>query len=264
MSGVSRPWLVVCGWLLTALVCSGQLTNRLGRLSVDLPMPPPSHVLDVGGLFDRYPEQLAEISKMLRELEDRHEVPVYLVVYAGLLRGGVTERATEFFDTWIGVDRDGLVVVCDADAGKLDLGLPMASPKSGEEGGVLVSRLTDAEIIPISMELQKMLEGREDPQDYLVEMTRHLTTRLDGVLSVPRSDGLDRETWMIGGLTLLVTGVVLMVGWFTSRRLQGAEERAREQFFFPDVLVGVRLGAQYGGGRVAVKTFGKNRDAGEE
>ncbi len=254
--------LVTCCWLFGAAACPGQLTDSLGRLKVDLPMPPPSHVLDVAGLFDRHPEKLREISGMLRDLEAKHGVPVYLAVYGGLLRGGVTDQAKVLFDTWIDEGEDGMIVVCDTDTQQLDVGLPVASFRRMEDDAAMMSRLPDVEVIPILFELKEKLAGREDRVDYLVEMTEHLTMRLDEVLSVRRGGGLDRDSWMIAGITLLVGGGLALLGWLASRRLQGAEEKAREQFFFPDVLVGVRLGAQNGGGRVAVRSFGKGSGEG--
>ena len=250
-------------WLCGAVACPGQLTDSLGRLNVDLPMQPPSHVLDVAGLFDRHPEELAEISGMLKSLKEKHGVPVYLAVYAGLLRGGVTEQSKLLFDTWVGEGKDGLVVVCDTDSKKLDVGMPLANFAELENGEMLLSRLPDSEVIPILLELEEKLAGRENRVEYLTDMTEHLTARLDGVLSVERKTGPDAEAWKIAGITLLAVGVLGMLGWLASRMMRGADGKAREQFFFPDVLVGVRLGAQCGGGRVAVRRFGKGKASGE-
>ena len=250
-------WLCVAVvWLLGLMPSHGQLTDSLGRLNVDLPKPPPSHVLDVAGLFDRHPEEFAEVSGMLKALERKHGVPVYLAVYAGLLRGGVTEQSKLLFDTWVGEGQDGLVVVCDMDSKTLDVGMPLAIFAENENGEIMVTRLPDTEVIPIFLELREKLAGRTDRVQYLVEMTEHLTTRLDGVLSVERKTGPDAGAWMIAGVTLLAVAVLTLIGWLASRMMSGADVKAREQFYFPEVLVGVRLGAQCGGGRVAVRKYG--------
>ncbi len=251
-------WLLALVWLSGATLCPAQLTDSLGLLSVDLPKPPPTHVLDVAGLFDRHPEELKKISGQLKSLKKKHGVPVYLAVYSGLLRGGVREQSKLLFDTWIGEGRDGLVVVCDTDSQKLDVGMPLANFAALENGEVMVSRLPDAEVVPILLELKEKLAGRKDRVDYLMEMTEHLTTRLDGILSVERKTGPDAEAWKIAGITLLAVGVLTLLGWLASRMMRGADVKAREQFFFPEVLVGVRLGAQCGGGRVAVRKYGEN------
>jgi hypothetical protein len=141
--------------------------------------------------------------------------------------------------------------------------MPLASFQELENGEVIVSRLPDEEVIPILLELKEKLAGREDGVDYLVELTAHLTTRLDGMLSVERSTGPDKAAWIIVGITLLAVGVLGLLGWVASRWMRGSDVKAAEQFFFPDVLVGVRLGAQCGGGRVAVRHFGAGRKAGE-
>jgi hypothetical protein len=119
-------------------------------------------------------------------------------------------------------------------------------------------------VIPILRGLKQGVAEREDRVESLVEMTRHLTARLDAVLSAERRSGLDSGAWMIAGITLLASGALMLLGWLVSRRLRGVEEREREQFFFPDVLVGVRLGAQCGGGRVAVRSYGKKKSGGEQ
>ena len=62
---------------------------------------------------------------------------------------------------------------------------------------------------------------------------------------------------------LLVVGLVITgMGIFVHRRMRVVEERAREQFFFPDVTVGSRLGAPFCGGRQSVVDFSRRQAAG--
>lgn len=261
-----RLWRGACflvlAWLLGTTAGPGQLTGSFSG-DADRPKPPPSHVLDVAGLFDRHPDELAIISGMLKSLEEEHGMGVYLTVHAGLLQGGVEGQARRLFDTWVGEGTDGLVLVYDMDSRELDVGRPLAALTRMESGEVLVSRLPEAELMPILLELRAKVADREDQAASLVEMTGHLATRLGALLSLERKTGPDAGAWKIAWITLSAGGILALLGWLLNRVVRGADVRAREQFHFPDVLVGVRLGAQCGGGRVAVRRYGEQQ-RGEE
>ena len=74
--------------------------------------------------------------------------------------------------------------------------------------------------------------------------------------SVSANPGISRVLRIITGLAAaLVFGSALL---FLFHRLQERlERRSSEQFHFPDVTVGCRLGARQGGGQVAGISFGK-------
>ena len=113
--------------MIALLTAEGLAANSLAAGGLNMPLPPPSHVLDAGQVFTRHPEKLEEISKSLKALEEQHGVPVYLAVYSGLIRTSVARQSKDLFDLWVGDDKDGIVVVCDTDHSRIDLGLPKAS-----------------------------------------------------------------------------------------------------------------------------------------
>lgn len=233
----------------------GRAANRLAGGSLEMPVAPPGHVLDAGEVFVRHPDKLEEISTALKEIEKEHGVPVYLVVYSGLIRTSVTRQARDLFDLWVGPGKDGIVVVCDTDEARVDLGLPTTSYDSlGEDPHI--SRLPDSEIVPIVRELKRDVDGTAEPVVYIPKMVEILTARLDEVLSVEKAKGWkDASSWKVGLATILLGILVGVIGFWVSRYLRLAEEKAREQFFFPEVLVPSRLGANFGGGKVAVVQF---------
>ena len=237
----------------------GRASSSLAGGALEMPMPPPSYVLDAGDVFARHPERLAEISKALRELEKKHGIPVYLAVYSGLLRTSVSRQAKDLLGLWVGDNKDGIVVVCDTDDARVDLGLPKASYYSMNDESLRITRLPESRIVPIVRELKREVDGNADPVDYLPVMTGILTIRLDEVLSIEPTSWLDDSVWKIGMVTVTVGVLLGTLGFWVSRFLKQSEEKARENFHFPDVLVRARLGANFAGGKAAVLYY-----AGEE
>lgn len=242
--------------VLTAfLSVEGRAQSSVAGGSLEIPIGPPSRVLDAGEVFHRYPEKLKEISASLKQIEKTHGIPIYLVVYSGLIRTSVTRQAKDLFALWVGPDRDGIVVVCDTDEARVELGLPGASYRSMDDERAHISRLPDSHIVPIVRELKRTVDETAAPADYIPQMVDILTTRLDAVLTVEPRGWKEKATWKIGLVTIGLGALVGVVGFWVSRFLKQAEEKAREQFLFPDVLVRSRLGANCGGGKVATGHF---------
>lgn len=251
------------GWMagaalftLTMLAGEGRVTSALASGSLEMPMPPPSHVLDAGEVFARHQEKLEEISTALMQLEKKHGVPVYLVVYSGLLRTSVGGQAKDLFDLWIGDDKDGIVVVCNTDDARVALGRPRANTPSRDDEQPWMTRLPESRLVPIVRELKREIDGGADPVNFVSQVAEILTTRLDELLSVEQKGWRDGSAWKVGVATVGVGVLLGALGFWMSRSMKHAEERAREQFYFPEVLVRSRLGANCGGGKIAVVHYG--------
>ncbi len=239
-------------FMLTLLAGQARVTDALAGGSLEMPLPPPSHVLDAGDVFARNPEKLVEISKGLKQLEKKHGVQVYLVVYSGLLRTSVAGQAKDLCDLWIGEETDGIVVVCNTDDARVALGRPRATFHSTEDEPLRMTRLPDSRIVPIIRELKREIDRDADPADFVSQVAGILTTRLDELLSVEPTGWRDGSAWIVGVATVVVVVLLGALGFWISRSMQHAEEKARERFYFPEVLVRSRLGANCGGGKTAV------------
>lgn len=254
---------VALGFLL--LAGEGRAVDTLAGGGLEMPLPPPSHVLDAGDVFARDPEKLAEISTRLKELEKKHGVPVYLAVYSGLIRTSVARQSKDLFDLWVGEGKDGIVMVCDTDDSRIDLGLPKASHFAMDDERSRMTRLPESRIVPIVRELKRDVDRSADPVDYLPEMTVILTTRLDEMLSVKPTSWRDGSAWKVGMVTIAVGIFLAVLGFWVSRFLKQSDQKERESFHFPEVLVRSRLGANCGGGKVAVMSYAEiGESAGEE
>ncbi|NNM29375.1 MAG: hypothetical protein HKO57_07635 [Akkermansiaceae bacterium] len=235
----------------------GQLRSGLegGPDPADLPPAPDSHVFDSAELFKRDPDTFRQISERLTGLREKHGLPVYLAVYGGILTGGVSDRAEALYATWVGKGNDGVVVVCDTDTRSLDMGLPPASHHGISVDEDRLTRLPDYKMIPIMRKMQVELNGEEDQVLYLDRMTEILAEDLDALLSARREGLRDVSTWKFILAVLVVGAVLAGLGVLGHRFISNADLRARQRFYLPDVMVGSRLGAPCGGGRVSESSF---------
>jgi hypothetical protein len=229
--------------------------------SESLPAAPGGMVLDEAGLFDRDPEGLAKISSRLLELRDEHDLDVYLVVYGGLLDTTLEKRTQQLYDLWIGRENDGLVVVWDSDTGLLDFGIPTAGYYDIDGEGGPVTRLPDHRLRPVLNEVMASVEGIEDKPAYVDRLSVVLVTRLGWMLRKDQPQG-GVSAGSVAIATVLVGGALGMLGLWAGKLLRNSEVEAARECYFPDVLVGARLGAAFGGGRIAVVDY--NREEPEE
>jgi hypothetical protein len=250
-----RWYLAVAVWMAACEAAPAQLPRGFGGGAVGLPEAPESHVLDAAGLFKRDQEKLTELSRGLLELEQRHDLQVFVAIYGGILSGGVTNRAQELYDAWIGGGKDGIVVVCDTDTRALDIGLPQASFSGVVEDGGPTTRLPDYRMIPIMRRLQAELSGEQDQVEYLDQMVTLLVVELDRVMSAKPAGLAARSTWQFILLVITIGLLLAGLGLVGQRYLRRADQKARERYYLPDVLVGSRLGAPCGGGRVSEAAF---------
>lgn len=83
-----------------------------------------------------------------------------------------------------------------------------------------------------------------------------LATRLDWLLA----DGAPRRgisPGKVAAATLVLGGVLGGLGLWAGRFVRKGEVEARKQCYFTEVVVGARLGASFGGGRVAVVDYSR-------
>lgn len=227
----------------------------------EIPPAPEGRVLDEARLFAREPERLAEVSWRLETLVQEHRMPVYLAIYGALIDGRIDQRSRQLHEAWIGEGQDGVVVVWDSDTGDLEFGLPRATYyDAGLEPG-WTTRLPDQRLRPVLDEVRAGVEGVADKKDFVERLTEVLASRLDQMLE----QGGERRGGSTGTViagTVVAGGLLSLLGLWAGRFKKRVEEAPRRKCYFPDVLIGARLGASRGGGRVAVVDF--NREEPEE
>lgn len=251
--------VVLVGLFLTAPL-GAQISDSEARALAKLPDPPSDHLLDVGGLFERHPERRQIISERLLKMETEHDLPVYVAVYAGLIDSTLSRRARLLYDKWIGPDRDGLLLVYNTDTREREIVTPRNGHASLRDGEGILSRLPAYQMIPILAELRATLKGVEDRVDFLDRTTEILVARLDELLRERPAATGDRFVLGLVAVVLVIGLVLTLFGVFANRRLREADERVRERFYFPEVTVGIRLGAPFCGGRLSVVDFSRNQN----
>lgn len=221
----------------------------------ELPPAPPTFVHDGAGLFDRYPERLQTITTRLQEFQAQQNLPFYIAVYGGIIDSYILRRGRLLHDKWVGPGQDGIVLIYDIDTNDYEVVLPSSGQADSEQEDEFLSRLVDYKMIPILADLKVALAGEKDRVEFVDRSSLHLTERMGVLLTETTEEKNSRSTTyllvgMLGGALLL--GAIVFVFY---RRFRRVEKKAREQFYFPDIRVGTRLGAPFGGGRSSVVTY---------
>lgn len=254
--------VLVVGMVLWCGFLAGRLPGQaLGEedSGLALPPPPPSRVLDDAGLFLRAPERLEKISRRLSELHRDRGWSVYLAVYSGLLGMKPEEQASALHAAWNGGSSEGLVIVYESDTRLVAFGRPLDVPAAGD-GGQLAKRSGLA-----AFELAAALSGAMDaalsktlPVDQVEGLVFGVADQLDAALARKTAPerSLDRLRFaliVVGGISVI--SLLALIG----ARFAGRSERHRRRIHrFPEVAVGTRLGAPFGGGRVIARRFRGN------
>lgn len=179
-----------------------QVPDAVTREINALPEAPLNYLLDEGDLFGRHPHQFEMIAERLVAFVSAHDLPVYVVVYAGLMDSNLIRRANFLFDKWIGPEGDGVVLVYNSDTMEYQLVLPQKGLASFRDGQGSPARLLEFQLSPIDRELEVTLDGVEDRIDYLNRTTEILCQRLDEILSQePPGAQPDRRSFLheLGG-----------------------------------------------------------------
>lgn len=231
-----------------------------------LPPAPQGHVLDEADLFREYPERLAEVRKSLLNLEDVHGYPVYLAIYYNVYDGNLKKRAETLHQAWIGDEKRGMVLVYQLDpvVGEVDpvLGVnnPVASYFRGSHldvdaktrMGVIPGQDVAAMLARVFIEAQK--KG-SDSEAYVGAIAFGLEREMNSYFEVEPVKWSDRGNLKLMGVFLGTIAVLTLLGALVWRSFARADARSSKIYCFPDVRVGRRLGAPYGGGWVSEKTF---------
>ena len=150
-------------------------------VGAELPLPPSGRVLDEAGLFDRKPRKLEVISQRLNGFVEEHGLPVYLVIYGGLIGEQIDQRSRQLHEAWIGRGQDGLIVVWDSDTGELEFGLPRATYYDAGLRDGEVTRLPDQRVRPVLDEVRAQVEGIAGKTEYAERVSEVLVAQLDGM-----------------------------------------------------------------------------------
>jgi hypothetical protein len=226
---------------------------------------PKVHVLDDARIFSSEPARLAALEARLREIEVKDHFPVYVAIYDTLIGTDVKERSQELQRRWVGSDAPGMVAVVETDSGNVSLGVHPVKHfelQSGAElpniGPLDFTLLEQDSISRLVQERAGSLKDRRAKVEAVVngladEVGRNLAAR-----QAPASNTAHIRTLVFtaGLVVAAILSGLLALAW-----LRRSDTRARQRFIFPDVNVGIRLGAPYGGGKISSRSFSEPPDS---
>ena len=215
------------------------------------PAIPASHIHDVVSLFDQDHEVFERISGRLRDFQSRNGIPLYLAIYSSLMFEDAGEHGRFLFDTWIGPEGDGVVILFCTDSRKLEVILPMEGARI--DGAPRSTLFSDYRAQSVVNNLAGMKSEGTSRIDFLDGYTGKLVRHLDALLAEEAKTKPSR--WRFVFLLVAIGGVLAGLVFFVRKILGGASARSREEHYFPEVEIETRLGASHGGARVNVLSY---------
>jgi len=237
---------------------------------LDMPSAPASYILDEAGIFAREADKFHEISAWLARIDDEHNFPIYLVTSENFTTGSLNDIAQDYYERWLKHPNDGLVIYYDRDTKERGVGRrkPDSSEKAYDdmvekEGGTVKSNIPDYLVEDAFSKVEEVLsnkkEAKELPEghaDFLHIIMKNLTMEFSETLTKKKAAANDSGGWSVIWwiLPLVLLGAVAC--WFFQVRQQKTLINASEEYWFPKVLIGTRLGAKFGGGKGGEISFG--------
>ncbi|MEM1082994.1 MAG: TPM domain-containing protein [Verrucomicrobiota bacterium] len=240
-------------FLLLALPLAGQ------DFEVQPPPPAPEgRILDDARLFALKPEALEALSARVSDFSERTGYEVYVAIFNSLIGSDVTEQSRLLQEAWIG-ESAGVVLVMESDSAKYELGWsqrPDAVAESGERRPLLDDEdLAPQERVRIIADLSRRRSAKKDSMESAESLITTFLDSLDRAFEKP--EGKEQPRWRFRVL-MLGTGLMacmLLLGLLIGAWIRRSDRKVEERLIFPEVTVGMRLGAPCGGGKISSRSF---------
>lgn len=234
----------------------GQLNLALTRAR-DYGDPPESRVYDPDNVFRLHQEELQEISVALKELKAKHDFDAYVIVFSGLIGSNVVIEGEAAHQKWLAPENDGLIFTIDIQnpgGGDTGRSRQLYAGDFMERG--LMPRILMADLEDLIGQASETMGGdapmEEKIRNFTLKISELIADRLQANKEAePGKEALDFMGWM--ALAFLGVGLLMAI---LSKVLGRAQEKAARVYRFPDVLVGERLGAPNGGGKITWTDYG--------
>lgn len=226
-----------------------------------------SFVQDEAGIFVRDAALKGQVSSHLQELNDKYGLPVYLMMSESFLTSSVQEAAQEYYEAWLGKGADGIVIYYDRDSRSFGDGRRFKEIGENAEEVEQKSTIPDYIVQDIFDEINslyaeklkneaadlKAMSSASYVEGFISDFAKIVKTKLAEQSGGPvKSKGFN-YFWLLVPVALLGCAFFWGLQYFAQRNAMSS----REEFWFPKVLIGTRLGARFGGGKASEISFGE-------
>lgn len=244
-------------WSLFFLVLAWPLVAQEMN-EVPPPPAPEGRILDDARLFTLEPQKLESLSGRLTEISNRTGFEIYVAIFDSLITSNVTEQSAILKQAWLG-ETPGVVLVLESDSAVYELGWSR-TPDAVTESGQRVPVLAEADLAPQDKVriLNQLSDLRPVEGGAASSAERLIMTFANAVDDAFRKvDASEPKRWNVRVL-MLGTGLiaaVLLMGLLIGAWVRRSDKKVAERLLFPEVTVGMRLGAQFGGGKISSRSF---------
>lgn len=227
----------------------------------NLPPAPQNYILDDAELFRENQAALSELQKSLSKMQNDYGYPVYLAIYYNVYDGNLQARADALLKNWTDESNHGMVIVYQLDP-VISGNNPAIAFNQGSTLDDDLSKATPTNVISgrdVEAMLTRIFRNVEADRDDHTKLISSLIYGLEGEISKyyeakPASwsdkDNLNLMAVFLG--VILVLGILGVLFW---RLFARADAKSNQTRYFPEVRVGRRLEAPFGGGWISEKTF---------
>ena len=225
-------------------------------LQLEIPAAPERGILDDARVFDNAPASRVELENRIETAAELSGFQVFVAIYDTLIGRSLPEELARLQDAWL-ADEVGVLLVIESDSGRWLLAWSDGGlVSSGDLPAVPVVR-RGAVPTPERLRIESALRDLGVPRQRSIEdISRIVHTLIDrletAVAEEARPGGWTKEVVVMAVGLLAAIFLSAMLGWAWVKR---NASRAREKLIFPEVSVGRRLGAPYGGGRITTRRF---------
>lgn len=238
---------------------NAQGTGEASR--IDIPPAPQNHILDDAELFREDPGKLTELEESLRRMEKRHGYPVYLSIYYSVYDGNLQKRADSLYKSWIGDSARGMVIVYQLDP-VVSGNNPAIAYYRGSDLDPDLSKENEPRLIS-GQEVDAMLIrvfGSVEPKGndhiaFVSNLIKGIEGEINHYHEVQPASWSDKDNLRLMTIFLSIIVALTLMGMLLWKLFSRADAKSNKTHYFPEVRVGRRLDAPFGGGWVSEKTF---------
>lgn len=220
---------------------------------------PSNQILDRAQFFSQHPKILSDIANSLSAMRQNHNYSVYLVVCHNVLSSSLRERADQLYESWVGDSGRGMVIVYQLDPVAYGNNPSIVYHKGDGldlKGNDQANPIPERDVALMLNDVIHELRERNDPKAVMLKsLVLNIENKITRYHDIPEASWTDSESVTMIAIFSGFVIVIPLIGLLIRQLLMTSSNRANQRYYFPEVKVGYRLGAPYGGGWVSQQSF---------